>query len=142
MNHFDNEIRFLQNEIANLKIFKAKQASTLKTDKQFFSIEFKLSWDDDFNQPTSEYVYLDARTNGNNVPMASVAIEESDLQNREIASYCSSQPGVYENAKCRLFFRVYSNNAEDISATQGGGTKNITLNFSITGTAKFEIVPD
>lgn len=118
----------------------------LRTEKQFFSVDFVLKWNSSFNQPASDYMDFTANTSSYDiVPMASVAIEEDSLQDREIISYCSPVIGnklLDTPARCKLYFRVISNNASDIAATQGGGTKTITLNFSITGTARFEIVPD
>lgn len=146
MNRFSNEIREIKTEIENLKIFKNKQASLLRTEKQFFSVDFVLKWNASYDQPASDYIYFTANTNSYDItPMASVAIEEDDLQDREIISYCSPAIGnklLNLPARCQLYFSVISNNASDIAATQGGGTKTITLNFSITGTSRFEIVPD
>jgi hypothetical protein len=146
MNTFSDEIREINTEIKGLKIFKDKQASLLRTEKQFFSVDFVLKWNSSFNQPASDYMNFTANTNSYDItPMASVAIEEDDLQDREIVSYCSPAIGnelIHIPARCLLYFRVISNNASDIAATQGGGTKTITLNFSITGTSRFEIVPD
>ena len=146
MNRFSDEIREINTEIKSLKIFKDKQASLLRTEKQFFSVDFVLKWNSSFDQPASDYMYFTANTNSYDItPMASVAIEEDDLQDREIISYCSPEIGneiIHIYARCELYFRVISNNASDIAATQGGGTKTITLNFSITGTSRFEIVPN
>ena len=129
-----------------LEIFKDKQASLLRTEKQFFSVDFVLKWNSSFDQPASDYMDFTANTNSYDItPMASVAIEEDDLQDREIISHCSPEIGneiIHKYARCKLYFRVISNNASDIAATQGGGTKTITLNFSITGTSRFEIVPN
>lgn len=144
MNPFDSEISSLNKEIAALKIFKSKTASQLKTNKQFFSIDFVLKWNNSYNKPASDWIDLDADVSNDNIPMASIALEESDLQDRRISSYTWTSRGIeflqWPTRFC-MTLQLVSDNASDISATQGGGTKTVTLNFSITGTATFNIVP-
>lgn len=144
MKNFDSEINYLSKEISALKIFKNKTASQLKMNKQFFTVDFVLNWDNTYDKPVSDWVYLDADVNNDNIPLASIALEEDDLQDRQVRSYTWSSRGIeflqWPTRFC-MMIQVVSDNSSDISATQGGGTKTITLNFSITGTANFDIVP-
>lgn len=133
----NNDILAIQREIKNLKIYKQKKASVLKTYTLPFSIDVELSYDN--GRATNGIIgqTFSLGIIGDNLPIASVEydVEDLDGRNTEVSIYPIQIPEIHLNYYMG-WLTVSSTNASDIADTQGGNTKTITMNFNAISTSK------
>lgn len=133
----NNDILAIQREIKNLKIYKQKKASVLKTYTLPFSVDVELSYDNGMATNGLVGQTFSLGIVGENLPIVSIEYDVDDLDGRQVRVDISPIiiPELHVNYyMCWLI--VSSTNASDISDTQGGNTKTITLNFNAISTSK------
>lgn len=134
----NNDIIAIQREIKNLKIYKQKKASVLRTTTTNFSISVELTYNSITGKATNQELLgnmFDLNITGSVLPIVSFELNSDyvDGRNMRISAYpvSSSSRNYY-----MCFLSVSSSNPSDIADTQGGNTKTITLNFNAISTSK------
>lgn len=133
----NNDILAIKREIKNLKIYKQKKASVLKTYALPFSVDVKLSYDNGVATNGLLGQTFDLDIIGDNLPITSIEYDVEDLDGRQVRVDISPIiiPELHLNYYM-VWLIVSSTNASDIADTQGGNTKTITMNFNAISTSK------